>query len=243
VCKFKEGSGLGISLEGTVDVEDGVEVHPHHYIRSILPDGPVDVTGRLQAGDELLQVNDAVLYGHNHVEVVAVLRDSPRHVRIVCARPRDTVDNLRCTAAAPHAAGVPHSLFKAKSEQVLVPSPAVVASDVGIVGRSHSLEPLGGLATWGAEVVTVELYKGDRGLGFSILDYQVRRMSVLFSYVSLYLSVMYMNLFITHFFVSLDHRSLVHGQVTIIFVVSVCLSVCLFVQSFSQPCLIRFRSN
>ena len=56
MCKFKEGSGLGISLEGTVDVEDGVEVHPHHYIRSILPDGPVDVTGRLQAGDELLQV-------------------------------------------------------------------------------------------------------------------------------------------------------------------------------------------
>jgi len=36
---------------------------------------------------------------------------------------------------------------------------------------------------------------------------------------------------------------LVHGQVTIIFVVSVCLFVCLFVQSFSQPSLIRFRSN
>jgi len=36
---------------------------------------------------------------------------------------------------------------------------------------------------------------------------------------------------------------LVHGQVTIIFVVSVCLSVCLFVQSFSQPSLIRCRSN
>jgi len=32
---------------------------------------------------------------------------------------------------------------------------------------------------------------------------------------------------------------LVHGQVTIIFVVSVCL----IVQSFSQPSLIRFRSN
>ena len=37
--------------------------------------------------------------------------------------------------------------------------------------------------------------------------------------------------------------SLVHGQVTIIFVASVGLSVCLFVQSFSQPSLIRFRSN
>jgi len=33
---------------------------------------------------------------------------------------------------------------------------------------------------------------------------------------------------------------LVHGQVTIIFVVSVGLSVCLLVQSFSQPSLIRF---
>ena len=36
---------------------------------------------------------------------------------------------------------------------------------------------------------------------------------------------------------------LVHGQVTIIFVGSVGLFVCLFVQSFSQPSLIRFRSN
>ena len=36
---------------------------------------------------------------------------------------------------------------------------------------------------------------------------------------------------------------LVHGQVTIIFVVTLCLSVCLFVQSFSQPSLIRFRSK
>jgi len=42
---------------------------------------------------------------------------------------------------------------------------------------------------------------------------------------------------------SVQNIILVHGQVTIIFVVSVCLFVCLFVQSFSQPSLIRFRSN
>lgn len=51
-----EGGGLGISLEGTVDVEDGQEVRPHHYIRSILPDGPVGKNGRLKSGDELLEV-------------------------------------------------------------------------------------------------------------------------------------------------------------------------------------------
>ena len=178
MCKFKEGGGLGISLEGTVDVEDGVEVHPHHYIRSVLPEGPVGLAGRLQAGDELLQVNDSVLYGRNHVEVVAILKDLPQHVRIICARPHDILHNLPSTAGPPTT--VPPSLFKAKSEQVLVGSAPVVGTDVNVVGRSHSLEPLGGLATWGSEVVTVELYKGDRGLGFSILDYQVRHLFVLF---------------------------------------------------------------
>lgn len=49
--------GLGISLEGTVDVEDGVEVRPRHYIRNILPDGPVGRSKLLRSGDELLEVN------------------------------------------------------------------------------------------------------------------------------------------------------------------------------------------
>jgi multiple PDZ domain protein len=56
LSKFREGGGLGISLEGTVDVEKGVEVRPHHYIRFILSDGPVGINGRLKSGDELLEV-------------------------------------------------------------------------------------------------------------------------------------------------------------------------------------------
>lgn len=59
LSKQVEGGGLGISLEGTVDVEDGQEVRPHHYIRSILPDGPVGRNGRLRSGDELLEVSYA----------------------------------------------------------------------------------------------------------------------------------------------------------------------------------------
>lgn len=54
--KADDLSGLGISLEGTVDVEDGKEVRPHHYIRSILPEGPVGKHGKLVSGDELLEV-------------------------------------------------------------------------------------------------------------------------------------------------------------------------------------------
>jgi len=51
--------------------------------------------------------------------------------------------------------------------------------------------------------------------------------------------VYFMLLIVSYFSANL----LVRGQVTIIFVVSVCLSVCLFLRSFSQPSLIRFRSN
>lgn len=62
IVKFREGGGLGISLEGTVDVENGNEVRPHHYIRSILPDGPVGVNGILKSGDELLEVFSLAVY-------------------------------------------------------------------------------------------------------------------------------------------------------------------------------------
>ena len=57
ISKAKDGGGLGISLEGTVDVEDGREVRPHHYIRSILADGPVGHSQKLVSGDELLEVH------------------------------------------------------------------------------------------------------------------------------------------------------------------------------------------
>lgn len=45
--KFSENSGLGISLEANSG---------HHYIRSVLPEGPVGRCGKLFSGDELLEV-------------------------------------------------------------------------------------------------------------------------------------------------------------------------------------------
>ena len=86
VTKRAVGGGLGISLEGTVDVEDGVEVRPHHYIRSILPQGPVGATGRFWNGDQLLEVNGIDLTGMFHQEVVSTLKTVGVAVVLVCSR-------------------------------------------------------------------------------------------------------------------------------------------------------------
>jgi multiple PDZ domain protein len=46
-----------------VDVEDGQEVRPHHYIRSILPGGPIGINAVLKSGDELLEVSLDLIKG------------------------------------------------------------------------------------------------------------------------------------------------------------------------------------
>ena len=117
----------------------------------------------------VLQVNDHILYGRNHIEVVTILKELPRHVRIVCAR---TLSSSVDRSGQPDPDSLPHLLVKAKSEQVLPLSTAVPDSALNVV-KAKSLELLSGMAMWESEVVTVELYKGERGLGFSILDYQV----------------------------------------------------------------------
>ena len=38
--------------------------------------------------------------------------------------------------------------------------------------KSRSLEVISNLALWSTSIIDIELYKGDNGLGFSVLDYQ-----------------------------------------------------------------------
>ncbi|XP_034934765.1 patj homolog isoform X2 [Chelonus insularis] len=187
--KFSEDGGLGISLEGTVDVENGQEVRPHHYIRSILPEGPVGKDGTLRSGDELLEVNGMKLLGINHKDVVAILKDLPMNVRIVCGR-NSTSQIILCpinTAQHPAAfqtrnishdlsvqsMNVMDKLVKAKSDESLASTNMSDSmNDVTMKAKSRSLEPLTNFAMWSTEYQEIKLKKGERGLGFSILDYQ-----------------------------------------------------------------------
>lgn len=161
-----------------------LQVRPHHYIRSILAEGPVGQNGTLRSGDELLEVNGHKLLGMNHLEVVSILKELPRQVQMVCGRskiisPRVPTHEGPFSARSVLGGSLQNllpatdRLVKAKSDGSLTTSAAGNSGDSSFgKTKSRSLEPLTGLAMWSSEPQIIELVKGERGLGFSILDYQ-----------------------------------------------------------------------
>ncbi|XP_062905224.1 multiple PDZ domain protein isoform X5 [Mobula hypostoma] len=165
VTKFSESSGLGISLEATVG---------HHYIRSILPEGPVGRNGKLFSGDELLEVNGIPLLGKNHKDVVSILKDLPINVTMVCCHPVLEVKN---ETDIDDMISIEEPLQTNEEMQVDNEFTAASEADNSAVvdlDREESCVDVQGshLAMWEDEIQNIELEKGSSGLGFSILDYQ-----------------------------------------------------------------------
>lgn len=180
VTEINKLAGLGISIEGTVEVEGGIEKRPHHFIRSILRDSPVAKDGKLKPGDELLQVNEHKLQGIQHIDVVRILKDLPNKVRVVCARGPmapsiiNTSQNLEAfesRSIIPSGHLIMQGLLKAQSESSLFTS-STNTNTITDQYRSKSMEQVSGLALWSSEPVFVDIEKTERGFGFSILDYQ-----------------------------------------------------------------------
>ncbi|XP_017461578.1 PREDICTED: LOW QUALITY PROTEIN: patj homolog, partial [Rhagoletis zephyria] len=188
VTKLCHDGGLGISLEGNIDIGNGIEARPHHYINSIIPNGPVGRNGLLKKGDELLEVNGIRLHGLRYSDVLPLLKDLPIEVQLVCARPPNALNAINnnnnnqenyLDSNNSQLLTQPFidRLVKAKSDGSLAITPLTSISTSQLTSelsrlRSRSLEPLSGLAMWSSEPVLIKLIKGDRGLGFSILDYQ-----------------------------------------------------------------------
>ncbi|XP_003312044.2 multiple PDZ domain protein isoform X5 [Pan troglodytes] len=163
VSKFSENSGLGISLEATVG---------HHFIRSVLPEGPVGHSGKLFSGDELLEVNGITLLGENHQDVVNILKELPIEVTMVCCRrtvpptTQSELDSLDlCDVELTEKPHVDLGEFIGSSE---TEDPVLAMTDAG----QSTEEVQAPLAMWEAGIQHIELEKGSKGLGFSILDYQ-----------------------------------------------------------------------
>ncbi|KAF1765503.1 hypothetical protein GCK72_005455 [Caenorhabditis remanei] len=177
--------GLGISLEGTVDVLNGAQLCPHHYIESIRQDGPVAKTGLLHAGDELLQVNHSPLYGESHVTVRQALTravHSGAPVTLIVARRSQNLHVFEPTGnekqlplSFPFLAANQETVVKAKSDLDLTSTRAETTHLLHRVSRrlrSKSLENFHGLAVWNCVPLVIYLCKDSRGLGFSIVDYK-----------------------------------------------------------------------
>lgn len=163
VSKFSENSGLGISLEATVG---------HHFIRSVLPEGPVGHSGKLFSGDELLEVNGITLLGENHQDVVNILKELPIEVTMVCCRrtvpptTQSELDSLDlCDIELTEKPHVDLGEFIGSSE---TEDPVLAMTDAD----QSTEEVQAPLAMWEAGIQHIELEKGSKGLGFSILDYQ-----------------------------------------------------------------------
>ncbi|XP_015508651.1 multiple PDZ domain protein isoform X12 [Parus major] len=164
VNKFSESSGLGISLEATVG---------HHFIRSILPEGPVGRSGKLFSGDELLEVNEISLLGENHKDVVSILKELPIKVTMVCCRPvappvtqPEILESLSLSEV--------ELTEKGHIELGFIGSSDTEGTILETADEGQNLEEVqsSSLAMWETEVQNIELEKGSMGLGFSILDYQ-----------------------------------------------------------------------
>ncbi|XP_058257347.1 inaD-like protein isoform X3 [Hemibagrus wyckioides] len=166
---------LGVEL----DSFDG-----HHYISTVAPDGPVAKHGLLRPEDELLEVNGVQLYGKTRREAVAFLREVPPPFTLVCCRrlneegteyqPDDDDDDewlsSNTTASLQEQTQV---IQKGVAEQRTAPEPSFAEREEDENRESGDEEnEEGELALWSPEVHVLELEKGERGLGFSILDYQ-----------------------------------------------------------------------
>ncbi|XP_070770237.1 multiple PDZ domain protein [Enoplosus armatus] len=161
--RFSETSGLGISLEARAG---------HHYLCSVLPEGPIGQSGKVFTGDQILEVNGIPLIGETHKEVVNILKELPMHVCLVCSRivppaipdsdEEDDDEDVRLTLKELLAE------FNDKLDQGCV-IPCPTAEDITKRGVPPMSPPL---AMWERDAQVVELEKGESGLGFSILDYQ-----------------------------------------------------------------------
>ncbi|XP_027133463.1 multiple PDZ domain protein isoform X4 [Larimichthys crocea] len=165
VEKFSENSGLGISLEANSG---------HHYIRSVLPEGPVGRCGKLFSGDELLEVNGISLIGETHKEVVRILKELPLCVYMTCCRPaphlQTDLDTVQPESEV--LSTTPELQKQIDLSSVLVAEDTEVTA-VAATQDNVTEEAIGSpLAMWELEIQNIELEKGEGGLGFSILDYQ-----------------------------------------------------------------------
>ncbi|NXF33072.1 INADL protein, partial [Nyctibius bracteatus] len=88
----KDKNGLGLSLAGNKD-----RSRMSIFVVGINPDGPAGQDGRMHIGDELLEINNQILYGRSHQNASAIIKTAPSKVKLVFIRSEDAVNQMAVT--------------------------------------------------------------------------------------------------------------------------------------------------
>ncbi|XP_069837438.1 inaD-like protein isoform X2 [Dendropsophus ebraccatus] len=85
----KDKNGLGLSLAGNKD-----RSRMSIFIVAINPDGPAGRDGRIWVGDELLELNNQILFGKSHQNASAIIKSAPSKVKLVLIRNKDAAQEM-----------------------------------------------------------------------------------------------------------------------------------------------------
>uniref|UniRef100_G1RY01 PATJ crumbs cell polarity complex component n=1 Tax=Nomascus leucogenys TaxID=61853 RepID=G1RY01_NOMLE len=88
----KDKNGLGLSLAGNKD-----RSRMSIFVVGINPEGPAATDGRMRIGDELLEINNQILYGRSHQNASAIIKTAPSKVKLVFVRNEDAVNQMAVT--------------------------------------------------------------------------------------------------------------------------------------------------
>ncbi|XP_035801614.2 PDZ domain-containing protein 2 isoform X5 [Amphiprion ocellaris] len=141
VLSKEEGSGLGFSIAGGVDLEQK-EITVHR----VFAKGAAILEGTIQRGDRILSINGKSLQGKTHGEVVSCLHQArlSKQALVVVLRNKDSEESISDRADSTIQ---PNSMCSATKKILEIGA-------VGDVGPDDAL--------------TVELHKTSAGLGFSL---------------------------------------------------------------------------
>uniref|UniRef100_A0AAV2KNQ6 PDZ domain-containing protein n=1 Tax=Knipowitschia caucasica TaxID=637954 RepID=A0AAV2KNQ6_KNICA len=94
----KDRTGLGLSLAGNRD-RSVVSV----FVVGVSPGGAAEKDGRIQTGDQLLEINNQVLFGRSHQNASAIIKSSAHRVKLVVLRNADAVEQMAVAPFPPPA--------------------------------------------------------------------------------------------------------------------------------------------
>uniref|UniRef100_A0A3B3BHB6 PATJ crumbs cell polarity complex component n=1 Tax=Oryzias melastigma TaxID=30732 RepID=A0A3B3BHB6_ORYME len=85
----KDRHGLGLSLAGNRD-RSCLSI----FVVGLHPGGPAARDGRIRVGDELLEINDHILYGRSHLNASAIIKSATSKVKLILLRNEDAINQM-----------------------------------------------------------------------------------------------------------------------------------------------------